>query len=82
MPTMNPTDPPRADYRFVKRLLSMTGGVEERKEEVDNVLKVFGKLGGSWERIFRGSTKDIHLLKEVIKYAKKEGHLTKNKLWV
>ena len=82
MATMNPTDPIRSDHRFVKRLLDMTGGVEERLEEIENILKVFSRMGGSWERIFGGSVKDIHLLKDIIKYAKKKEHLTKKKLWV
>lgn len=74
----DPKTPVRADHRFIKKLAaSILGGkVEIRPEECDQAGRVFAALGGSWERIFKGSSADIHILKGVLKTMKKEGKLT------
>jgi len=74
----DPKSPVRADHRFIKKLAaSVLGGkVEIRPEECDQAARVFAALGGSWERIFKGSSTDIHILKGVLKTMKKEGKLT------
>jgi len=71
--------PVRFDHRYIHKILTsiMGSDVEHRMSEYDKVSNVFKKLGGSWERIAHGSPKDIRLLKKVLKYAVKHGHLTK-----
>jgi predicted sugar kinase len=80
---MNVQYPIRADYRFIKKVISsiMSGKVEDRPEEFDIIIEKFKKTGGSWIRIFRGSSKDIHLLKQIIKILFQKGELTKNPDW-
>lgn len=82
MAILDPKVPLRADHRFLKKLVS-TGfdKADPTPAEFDEVSRVFSKLGGSWERIFRGSPADIQLLKKVLKVALKHGHLTKKKVW-
>jgi len=71
--------PVRFDHRFIhKNLESLFGGdVEHRLSEYNKVNSVFLRLGGSWERIAHGSPSDIHVLKKVLKFAVKNGHITK-----
>lgn len=73
------SDPMRADHRLLRRLYSSTvgGKVEEVPSELDMIGRVFGKLGGSWERAFHGAPRDISLLKKIIRKAFKKGMLTK-----
>jgi len=80
---ITPVSPIRADYRFLRKLItSILGGkVEEVPKEFDLITKVFVKAGGSWERVFKGSPRDVVLLKEVIKWAFKKNHLTKKLQW-
>lgn len=75
--------PLRSDHRFLKRLVSITlgGKVENRPSDFTMLSKAFRELGGSWERIFKGSPQDVHLLKRVIKRAYKLGLLTKKEPW-
>jgi len=79
----DPKSPVRADHRFIKKLVSsvLGGKVEIRPEECDQASRIFSTLGGSWERIFKGSTSDIHILKDVLKTMKKEGKLTDTPNW-
>lgn len=81
---MDPKVPVRADYRFILRVinLSLPGKVDPHQDEFDRITRVFSQLGGSWERIFRGSSGDISKLKQVIKLAYKNGFLTKKERWV
>lgn len=45
--------------------------IEKRKdptpEQLDRVAEVFTLMGGSWERVFKGSADDMVLLKKVLK---------------
>ena len=79
----SPKVPLRADHRFIKRLIKSTleGKVEEIPGEYDRIAWVFGRAGGSWERLFLGSPFDIEKLKKVIKTAFDKGYLTKKHKW-
>lgn len=75
-----PKDPSRADHRFIRYQLKEFLGkhpVEHRPKEYDQISRAFARAGGSWERIFRGSVRDIVLLRRLLKLAVKEGILTK-----
>jgi len=80
---ISPTFPVRADYRFLRRLVSslFSGKVDEKPEEFDKVTEVFIKVGGSWERVFQGSPVDVKLLKDVLRWAFKKGILSKKVSW-
>jgi hypothetical protein len=80
---LDPLKPSRADYRLIRKLLdsSFSGKVLHVQGEYGLIAKVFAKAGGSWERIFKGSSKDIGLLKRVLKVAYKKGFLTKASQW-
>ncbi len=71
--------PVRADHRIIRRLISATygGKVDHKAEEYEIVTKVFKKAGGSWHRLFLGSTRDIGLLKKILRVAYTKGHLTR-----
>ncbi len=71
--------PARADHRIIRRLISATygGKVIHKGDEYETVTKVFNKAGGSWEALFLGSTKDIGLLKKILRVAYTKGHLTR-----
>lgn len=79
----DPKSPVRADHRFIKKLMSsvMPGKVEDRPEEFNKIASVFKEKGGSWVRIFRGSSKDIELMKTIIKELFKAKELTKAPDW-
>jgi hypothetical protein len=55
--------------------------VAPRPEEFDLVSRVFQRAGGSWERVFHGSQRDVVLLKTTLKVAVKGGHFTKTPKW-
>lgn len=78
------SDPPRADHRIIKYMLSSfykKKGIAPDPKEFDKVTNVFGVMGGSWERLFKGSAKDIELLKKCIKIAIEKGVLSKAPKW-
>lgn len=78
------SDPPRADHRFIKYVLSSAFSKDHIRpdpKEFDKVSNVFGLVGGSWERLFKGSTRDIELLKKCIKIAIKKGVMSKMPSW-
>lgn len=84
MPSLKPHTPIRADHRFIHKMVSITLGdkVEYRPSEFDRVARVFSRMGGSWERIFRGgSPQDVNLVKKLIKAAFKNGYLSKKEGW-
>ena len=84
MPSLKPQTPPRADHRFIHKMTSITlgGKVEYRPSEFDRIARVFSRMGGSWERLFRGgSPQDVNLVKKLIKAAFKAGLLTKKEKW-
>lgn len=68
----------RADTLFIKKLMSITlDGVECLAEEVATVGTVFKKKGGSWEKVFKGSSSDIAMLKDIILDLYKKDYFTK-----
>jgi len=79
----DPKIPVRSDHRFIKKVIStiLEGKVVEIPSELSRISRVFSKAGGSWERLFQGSPKDIDLLKKVVKLAFKKGYLTKQEKW-
>jgi|SaaInlStandDraft_4_1057021.scaffolds.fasta_scaffold05892_4 hypothetical protein len=83
MASLNPTVPVKASHRFLRKLLSITlsGKVEQVPSELDKVSRVFREAGGRWEGIFKGSPRDIALMKQVVKVAYEEGHLTRKEKW-
>ena len=78
---MKPDYPTRADYRFIKKILDMhySSKVEYRATEFEKLSNVFLKAGGSWEALFKGSTKDVSLMKKIVKIAVKKKFLTPSK---
>jgi len=81
---MESKSPVRADHRIIKKIMHsiLEGKVEYVPDEFDLIGRVFAKAGGSWIRVFQGgSPGDIHLLKRVIKQAKKMGFLTAKFDW-
>lgn len=83
MPNPTPTWPVRADHRFLLKLAKITlkEGIEPKPSEFDRISRVFSKAGGSWKRVFHGSSEDINLMKKVLKVALKHGYLTKKEDW-
>ena len=43
--------------------------VQTSPEAFDKVNLVFKKMGGSWQKLFEGSTSDIKLLRRILKVA-------------
>jgi hypothetical protein len=75
-----PSDPSRADHRFVSYLLDNFFKKKRPRhdpEEFDRVVRAFARAGGSWERLFRGSAKDIVLLRRLLKLAIKHGYISR-----
>ena len=83
MKPISPREPVRADHRFLKKIIDGSFGkeIEQVPEEFDKISRWFSKAGGSWERIFLGSPKDISLLKKVVKVAIDKNMLTKKQSW-
>lgn len=76
--------PIRADYRIMREILASSfakAGVSPTPGDLDVVASVFKKAGGTWERVFRGSVRDVNLLKKTIKVAIDSGRLTKSSQW-
>ena len=80
---MDVKSPLRADHRFLKKVVNITlaGKVEHRPQEFTMISRSFMELGGSWERVFRGSPQDVMFLKKVVKRAFELGLLTKKETW-
>jgi len=83
MASASPQWPVRADHRFLLNIANMvlSGKIHPRAGEFDRLSRVFSKAGGSWQRIFNGSSDDVGLLKQVLKAAFKHGYLTKKEQW-
>lgn len=82
MSGLSATTPIRADHRFLKKMMAITvKGALIIPSELDFISRVFIRMGGSWESVFKGSVKDIDLLRRIIKKAMKEGFLTKKEKW-
>lgn len=84
MSVPDPHTPVRYDHRYLHRILSITfkGKVLMLPSELSRLSRVFVKAGGSWERIHKGSSDDISLLKKVVNVAYRKGFLTKTEKWV
>jgi hypothetical protein len=80
---LDPLKPSRADYRLIRKILdsSYAGKVLHTEDGYELIVGVFKKAGGSWEKLFLGSSDDVSLLKRVIKVAYKKGHLPKAPEW-
>jgi len=76
-------NPIRADFRYIRKLLdiSFSGQVEHNPKEYLRVTNAFQKMGGSWEKLFLGSPKDLELLRNLLKIAVKKGFITKAYKW-
>jgi hypothetical protein len=72
--------PLRADFRIIKYLTQtiLHGTISDKVSEYQRISDIFEKMGGSWERLFLGSSpEDMSLLKKIVKIAYKNGYLTK-----
>lgn len=80
---IDPTTPARADFRFIRELLgsAFKNKVEYVPIEFDRISRVFCRAGGSWERVYQGSMKDLDLLKRIIKLAIDLGFMTRKEKW-
>lgn len=69
----------RSDHIIIRRFMKITlkGKVECLPAEMDKVSEAFAQMGGSWERLHKGSTDDLNLLKKMIREAHKRGVFTK-----
>ena len=78
-----PLKPSRADYRLIRKLLdsAYSGLVLHTEQAYDLILRVFQRAGGSWERLFMGSSRDVGLLKKIIRVAFKKDYLPKAPQW-
>lgn len=79
----DPLKPSRADYRLIRKLLesSYSGKVLHTEESYELIVRVFQRAGGSWEKLYLGSSADMGLLKKVLKVAYKNDHLVKAPQW-
>lgn len=80
---LDPLKPSRADYRLIHRILesSFSGRVLHTNEGYEAIVAVFQRAGGSWEKVFLGSSDDLGLLKKVVKVAVKNEILPKAPEW-
>ena len=77
-------EPIRADHRYVVQMINSSfkaDRVAPTPEEIDLLCEVFGKAGGSWERLFLGSAEDVNLLRKVVSAAIQRGTLTAQPSW-
>jgi len=67
----------------LKQLASsvLGGKVDVRPDECDQAARIFHILGGSWVKVFMGSSWDIGLLKDILKQLHKAGKLTLTVDW-
>lgn len=74
-----PSDPSRADHRFIKYCLKsfVKSKTLHDPEEYARVARAFARAGGSWERLFKGSAADIVLLRQILRLAVKHGFISK-----
>lgn len=80
---LSPKSPVQADHRFIRTMVDSIcdDKIIHDPKEYNNISSTFSKLGGSWESVFKGSIDGILLLKKVIKFAFKNGYLTKKPSW-
>jgi hypothetical protein len=73
-------DPSQADHRFIGYILKSffdDKNVTPDPKEYDRIGDVFEKMGGSWERLFKGSSRDMLLIKRIVKVSLHEKYLKK-----
>ena len=76
--------PIRADHRYVVQMLNTVfkgDRTSPSKAEVEILCEVFAKAGGSWERLFQGSARDVNLLRRVASVAIQRGEVTRRPSW-
>lgn len=80
---LDPLKPSRADYRLIRKLLdsSYGGKVVHDGDAYALIVRVFGRAGGSWEKLFLGSPDQFALLKVVLKVAYDKGYLPRTTDW-
>jgi len=66
---MKPSVPLRADERTLAKMMDLfvKGSSEMKRGDVIAILKAFREQGGSWIRLFHGSSKDVQKLKGILK---------------
>lgn len=81
--SLDPLKPSRADYRLIHKLLdsSYSGKVLHTEECYELLIEVFRQAGGSWEKLFMGSSDHVSLLKKIIRVAYKNDHILKAPQW-
>jgi hypothetical protein len=73
-------DPSQADHRFIAYCLKTFYGDQNILPDpkgFDRVGDVFEKMGGSWQRLFQGSSRDVLLIKAILQVAIKKDYLKK-----
>lgn len=78
--TVSSEDSCRADYRLISYILRIfVKGVKVIHDPAgfDQISKAFARGGGSWERLFKGSSADFNLLRKLVKLSIKLGILKK-----
>lgn len=75
------SDPDRADHRMISFIMRTHYRHKGKPSDkvYQKIANVFQKAGGSWMKLFQGSTEDFDLLKKTIKVAIKKGILPKKK---
>jgi len=84
MPVRTPTSPLSAHHRLMVTMVKTShrkAKVSPTPEALDRVSRVFQRAGGSWERLYLGSSEDMTLLKRTLKVAVKSGVFTKSPSW-
>jgi hypothetical protein len=82
---MNSSSAPiRAHQRFMVHLLGTEYKEKKilpREEDLERVNDVFKKMGGSWEKLFKGSSSEINLVRQVVTAAIEQGVLKTRPSW-
>lgn len=81
--------PQRSDYRLIHRFMlhfskskaSKKNLVAPSDQDIEKVLNTFIHFGGSWERLFKGSIRDMVLLKKIVKVGVKKKLFTLAPSW-
>ena len=77
--------PLRSDYRLIRRFILQSakkdGSVSPTDRDMEKVVKAFRHFGGSWEKLFKGSTNEMTLLKKIIKIGVKKNLFTPSPSW-
>ena len=72
--------PQRSDHRLIHRFMlqyskskgSKKNLVSPTDKDIQKVIRTFNHFGGSWERLFKGSIRDMVLLKKIVKIGVKK----------